>query len=199
MSCSMMRSVTSSLFLSCCSSCPSASVSRWAIPDEGSSRSNSFGRSPTRHASSTIRRVPVESSCICLRRYGSRPIAETSSRACRSLCRSLPMSPIVDRRNGVGLTRSRQLDGLDHRHCREEYGVLERADQAQSCSIFRSQPGDVVFIEDHASRVGLREPSEQLECRCLSGSVRSDEAHGLARKNLQRDSCNCVHATERLP
>ena len=46
------------------SSGPSASVSRWATPAEGSSKSTTAGSCASRHASSTIRRMPVDSSPV---------------------------------------------------------------------------------------------------------------------------------------
>ena len=46
------------------SSGPSASVSRWATPADGSSRRTTAGSCASRQASSTMRRVPVDSSPV---------------------------------------------------------------------------------------------------------------------------------------
>ena len=51
---------------------PSASVSRWAIPDEGSSRMSTVGSWAMAMARSTMRRVPVESSATNLSRKAPR-------------------------------------------------------------------------------------------------------------------------------
>ena len=64
MSCSM---ITIEHPVSACtrrSSGPSASVSRWATPAEGSSNSTTAGSWASRQASSTMRRMPVDSSPV---------------------------------------------------------------------------------------------------------------------------------------
>ena len=69
------------------SSSPRASLSRWAIPAVGSSSSSTDGRWATAQASSSTRRVPVDSSETNRSRNRVRPISSISS-STRSLTAS---------------------------------------------------------------------------------------------------------------
>ncbi len=72
---------------------PSASVSRWAMPDDGSSKSSTSGSWARTQARSTMRREPVDSSLTNLSAKAPRPISSTSSSTLAATLRSLsPMT-----------------------------------------------------------------------------------------------------------
>ena len=79
MSCSMMSTEHPEWACTRLSNGPSASVSRWATPPDGSSSSTTAGSWASTHASSTMRRVPVDSSPTSFSRKAPRPMAITSS------------------------------------------------------------------------------------------------------------------------
>ncbi len=62
MSCSMMSMAQPASFWILLSSGPRASVSRWAMPDDGSSRISTVGSWAMAMARSTMRLLPVDSS-----------------------------------------------------------------------------------------------------------------------------------------
>src|SRR5579884_1636252 len=78
-SCSMTRMLAPSASRIRRSSGPSASASRCAMPDDGSSRRSTDGPCASTHARSTIRRLPVDSSRTNLSRNASRPMSAISS------------------------------------------------------------------------------------------------------------------------
>ena len=96
MSCSITTSEAPISSRSLISSGASDSTSRWAMPLDGSSSRITVGRWATRHARSTTRRVPVDSSRTNADRYAPRCISSTSS-STRSAARSSSSNTIGNR------------------------------------------------------------------------------------------------------
>ena len=88
MSCSITSRLAPVLSRIRCSNGPSASVSRWAMPEDGSSNRITVGSWASTQQRSTMRRLPVESSDTNLLANACSPINSMSSSTRRPILRS---------------------------------------------------------------------------------------------------------------
>ena len=93
MSCSMTTIAAPVLSRMSSSTGPSASVSRCAMPDDGSSSSSTDGPCASVQARSTMRRVPVESSPTNLSAYACKRISSMSRSTSSSTAARTPAPP----------------------------------------------------------------------------------------------------------
>ena len=95
---------------------------------------------------------------------------------------------------------------LQHRHGGKQPGVLERPDQPLAGAhegrhvelppqaTEDQRAGEPLAVEADAAAVRMREASDQLEERGLTGAVGPDEPEDLALVHLQADAVHCLDA-----
>ena len=108
---------------------PKASLSRWAMPAVGSSRQSTRAPDTMRQASSTMRRVPVDSSFT--KRSTKRPRP-------RKAMTSSAFGPSAGSRARPGRAPARPVS--PHRQVREQLGALERPPEAEAGPAGRRGP-----------------------------------------------------------
>ncbi len=173
------------------SSGASASVSRWAMPLDGSSSSTTVGRWATTQARSTTRREPVDSSRANLVRNDPRPISSISSSTRR---RALLLG--VERRREV----QGGAEGVAHldRSARATTAMRSstvRAGQSRASWNDRPSPwrgpavgaqvGDVAAGQLDPPVVGGGEARDQVEQGRLAGAVGPDDPDDLPGRHRQ--------------
>ena len=172
---------------------PSASVSRWATPDDGSSSSRTAGRCARTHARSTMRRLPG-------RQFADQLLAERP--------RPMQLDELVDPRphRELGLVRRRepQRGGEQSRSSRWRSSATaivsatvsdgkRRAswnERPRPRSARRKAAASVTSLaeQEHPSAVDGQEARHAVDQRRLAGAVLSDEPEDLAVVQLEVDS-----------
>ena len=88
---------------------------------------------------------------------------------------------------------------LHHRQAGKRLGQLERADHADAGEFVRRATGDLLAVEVPLPVVGVVEPGEQVEQRCLAGAVGSDQGGDLAALHLDVVDVDGDEPTELTP
>ena len=160
---------------------------RWSTPPVTSSSSSTRGSVASARASSRRLRWPVES----VPRVREGLVAEPD-----------PLEQRVGPRARVphvaGAREGAHHDVVDHAHPRERPELLERARDAQPAHAVRGEAGEPLAVQAHLARVGMIEAADDLEQRGLARPVRPDDAHQLARRDLEGDLAVGDDAAESL-
>jgi len=107
------------------------------------------------------------------------------------------------------MPREDELDHvLDRRvfHVQIEHGLLAEQPRGYACCVCFRDPKRVPLalrgcVAEHASLTAghVEQAGEHLECRRLAGAVREEEAHDLARRDLERDAVDGSHLARPPP
>ena len=89
-----------------------------------------------------------------------------------------------------------EQDVLEGGHLLEERGELKRPHQPAPGDLMRSQPRDVLAVEDDGAPRRSQEPAQEVEAGRLAGPVGADQADDLALVDGEVDAVDGGQATE---
>src|SRR5437899_2995159 len=100
------------------------------------------------------------------------------------------------RRTLAAVQMQTEQDVLEGGHLLEERGELKRPHQPAPGDLMRSQPRDVLAVEDDGAPRRSQEPAQEVEAGRLAGPVGADQADDLALVDGEVDAVDGGQATE---
>ena len=180
-----------------------ASVSRCAIPAEGSSSRITVGCAPIWHARSTMRRLPVERSATNLSRNSPSPMVSMSSSARRPSRRSERATVGTCSAAVTGSQSASSSSSAMHNvwwtvsvpKSRAFWNERARPKRARADGL---RPDRSWSPSRTRPSIRYEEARDQVEERGLAGAVRSDQSEDLALVQVDRDVVERHHAGKGL-
>ena len=151
-----------------------------ASPIDGSSMSMSFGRAISARPIATICCSPPDS----VPASWVAPLVQQREERVDALVVLRPPTAVQVRAH---------LEVLEHRHRAEEAPVLRDDRHPLPDAVARRARGHVLAVERHRAGPWPHDPEDRLQRRRLPGRVPSEQAHELARADLQVRVLEDVH------